>query len=271
MADRELKVIITGDASSLQRAMGKASKTGSGLSRSLRNLGKVAAVGVGAAFVGLAATLKVGFDEMEDGQKVAAQTAAVLKSTGGEANVTAKGVDQLATSLSLMSGVDDEVIGAGENMLLTFTNIHNEVGRGNDVFNQATAALLDMSTALGTDMNKSAIQARQGAERSDQGHHRVDSGWSYLHRRPEGTDQGDGRFGQHDGRSEAHPGRAQQGVRRISQGFRRDAAGPGGQAQELVQRNERRDRHPALALLSAVPRLDEPQHADDSEDHRRGR
>ncbi len=155
---RKLEVQIVGDASSLQRALGKATNTSNKFGGSLKTLGKVAAVGVGGAFVGLGLALKNGYEEMAEAQKVAAQTGAVLKSTGGSANVTAKEVDSLAQSLSRMSGVDDEAIASGENMLLTFTNIRNEVGKGNDVFNQATATLLDMSTALGTDMNKSAIQ-----------------------------------------------------------------------------------------------------------------
>jgi hypothetical protein len=43
-------------------------------------------------------------------------------------------------------------------MLLTFTRIRNEVGKGNDIFNQATQTVTDMSAALGTDMKKQAIQ-----------------------------------------------------------------------------------------------------------------
>ena len=68
------------------------------------------------------------------------------------------------------SGIDDEAIQSGENLLLTFTNIRNEAGKGNDIFNQATKATLDMSVALGKDMKSSRDPARQGAQRSDQGH-----------------------------------------------------------------------------------------------------
>ena len=45
-------------------------------------------------------------------------------------------------------GVDDEVIAAGQNMLLTFKNVRNEVGKGNDIFNQTTKVALDMTAAL---------------------------------------------------------------------------------------------------------------------------
>ena len=54
-------------------------------------------------------------------------------------------------------------------MLLTFKNIRNETGKGNDIFTQATKADADMSVAMGTDLQKQRDPARQGAERSDQG------------------------------------------------------------------------------------------------------
>jgi hypothetical protein len=60
--------------------------------------------------------------------KVAAQTNAVLKSTGGAAGVTADQVSNLAGALLKKSGIDDEAIQSGENLLLTFTE-HPERGR----------------------------------------------------------------------------------------------------------------------------------------------
>jgi phage-related protein len=54
-----------------------------------------------------------------------------------------------------MAGIDDEVIQSGENLLLTFGNVKNGLGKGNDVFNQTTAAALDMSAATGGDLNGS--------------------------------------------------------------------------------------------------------------------
>ncbi|MGH2650277.1 MAG: hypothetical protein ACRDHK_03580, partial [Actinomycetota bacterium] len=98
------------------------------------------------------------FQDFNEAQKVAAQTEAVLKSTGGAANVTSDEVSGLAGELSKLVGVDDEAIQAGENLLLTFTNIRNEAGAGNDIFNQATGIMLDLSTAKGTDVRSAALQ-----------------------------------------------------------------------------------------------------------------
>lgn len=95
--------------------------------------------------------------EAREAQKTAEQTAAVLKSTGGAAKVSAKQVDELASAISRKTGIDDEQIAASENMLLTFTNIRNETGKGRDIFNQATQAVTDMSVATGQDAVKSSV------------------------------------------------------------------------------------------------------------------
>ena len=137
----------------------------SGLSRGLsqgtsglRKFGKMAAiVGGAAALGGLVATLKIGVDEFMGAQKVLAQTGAVLKSTGGAANVTSKQITDMSTSLMKLTGIDDEAIQSGQNLLLTFTKIRNETGAGNKIFDQATLAMTNLSVAMGKDMNSSAI------------------------------------------------------------------------------------------------------------------
>lgn len=86
------------------------------------------------------------------------QTNAVLLSTGGAAQISGQGITDLTDKLSKKTAVDQATIRSGENMLLTFTNVRNEVGAGNDIFNQATGTILDMSKALGQDTKSSAIQ-----------------------------------------------------------------------------------------------------------------
>jgi hypothetical protein len=90
--------------------------------------------------------------------KIGRLTGAVLKSTGGAAKVTRKHVDDLATAISNKTGIDDEAIQSNENLLLTFTNVRNEVGKGNKIFDQATGLVTDMSVALGQSGKSSAIQ-----------------------------------------------------------------------------------------------------------------
>lgn len=89
-------------------------------------------------------------------QKLLAQTNAVLKSTGGVANVTAKDVTKMSEALEKKSLIDAEVIQNGQNVLLTFTNIRNEAGKGNKIFDRSTQAAVDLSTALGTDLQSAS-------------------------------------------------------------------------------------------------------------------
>lgn len=87
-----------------------------------------------------------------DAEQAQAQLNAVITSTGGAAGVTTDMANEYADALSKVTMFDDEAILGGEAMLLTFTNI------GEDVFPQATATILDMSQALGQDLNSSAMQ-----------------------------------------------------------------------------------------------------------------
>lgn len=143
-------------ADEVEKSSGKSGRLG----KALGGIGKVLTGGFIAGIAGSAAADLLGgfLSEAADAEKVAAQTAAVIKSTGGAANVTADQVGTLADALSMKAGVDDEVIASGENVLLTFTNIANQVGDGNDVFNQATGLALDMSSAMGTDLQGSIVQ-----------------------------------------------------------------------------------------------------------------
>ncbi len=161
MARRGPNTAITGDASGLekatknaQNALGKMGRNGG---KALKGLG-LAAGGAGALLGGaLAVGLKGAVEAAAEAEQVTAQTRAVLKSTGGVANVSAKQVDKLSSALSAKSGADDEAIASGQNVLLTFTGIRNEAGKGNDVFNQTTQAALDMSVALKTDMKSASM------------------------------------------------------------------------------------------------------------------
>ena len=127
---------------------------GRGARNTIDNVGRIAAVGAGL----IASQVALGVRSLAQLTEVENQTAAVIKSTGGAANVTAEQIRAQAEALEDLSTVDDKAIQAGQNMLLTFTNIRNEVGKGNDIFTQATETLLDLSVAMGTDPKNAAIQ-----------------------------------------------------------------------------------------------------------------
>jgi len=116
-----------------------------------------AAVGVG-GLVALGAVAVQAAKDIGRVQQIEAQTAAVIKSTGGAAKVTAQQVADLAGGIEALTSVEGESIQEGANLLLTFTNIKNEAGAGNDIFDQTTRIMTDMAVALGTDASASAIQ-----------------------------------------------------------------------------------------------------------------
>lgn len=125
---------------------------------------KAAATGVFAGNLmtqGLMAVKTAFSDAIQDAQiyeQTLAKTNAVIQSTGGIAGVSAKHLQEQASALESIAAVDENVILNGENVIATFTNIRNVAGQGNDIFDQTTKAALDLSAALGQDMQSSAIQ-----------------------------------------------------------------------------------------------------------------
>jgi hypothetical protein len=163
---RRIEVDIIGDASSLQRSFKAAdasAKEFNGVIGSVR-------VGLGAlvksfvvievldkAFEGLTETFRAGIDEFKETTQIQAQTAAAIKSTGDISGVTAKQIHGLSLELSNLSGQSDESVQAAENVLLSFTNIRNSLGKNNDVFTQATKAVVDFSARTGRDAPAAAV------------------------------------------------------------------------------------------------------------------
>jgi phage-related protein len=123
--------------------------------------------GIGQGVVGLAADLgKAALgavtDFVSEGIKgaaefdaVFAQTEAVIASTGSAAGLTAAEMANMAGAMSASAGEslfsDDAILGA-QNVLATFTNIKGQN------FGMATQSILDMSQALGMDLDSAAMQ-----------------------------------------------------------------------------------------------------------------
>jgi hypothetical protein len=143
---RAVRWDLIADPRRFQRGFREAERTSDRLGKTVRRTASL--IGGAFAAVQVAGFLKGAIDEAREAQKVGRQTAAVIKATGGVAKVSAKDVDRLSTALSNKVAVDDEIIQAGANMLLTFKNVRNEVGKGNNVFDQASSAILDMTAAM---------------------------------------------------------------------------------------------------------------------------
>jgi hypothetical protein len=117
---------------------------------------KVAELVGGALAIGSAGEFfKEAVSRAREAQRTERVTAALIKSTGGVAHVTAAQIDDLAKSQSEKLGIDKETIAKGEQVLLTFTNVRNELGKGNDIYNRSITAAQNMSAVLGTDLVQS--------------------------------------------------------------------------------------------------------------------
>lgn len=149
---------ISGPAAKAGTTAGKAagSNMKSGILTPLKGMGGgIAAALGGAAILGF---FKGAVGEAREGQKVSAITAQTIKATGGAAKITADQVGALSTAISNKTGMDDEAIQAGANLLLTFKNVRNEVGQGANIFDRATAAAADLSAAGFGDLSGTSKQ-----------------------------------------------------------------------------------------------------------------
>lgn len=98
-----------------------------------------------------------GIDGLSRIETINSQTQATITATGGAAGVSAKHVQELALALEANTASEAESVQEGANLLLTFRNIRNEAGAGNDIFDQATTTLVDYSRAMGVDASSAAI------------------------------------------------------------------------------------------------------------------
>lgn len=154
---KRLEIVIAGDASGANRALGSIEGRLGKAGRSFGRFGRAAAIGIGAvAVAGAAVVVSVGRDLMNM-ERLMAQTETVIRSTGGAANVTADEIAAIGQTVQDYSGIQQEAVMEGENFLLTFTNIQNAVGDGPQIFTRATQAMVDMSVAMGTDMTSASM------------------------------------------------------------------------------------------------------------------
>ena len=150
MAGPNVVISVLADTAKSKRDLDDLSNAGSKIGSAFAGMSKIAGAALLAAGVAVTAFLGTSIAAAAESEKIAAQTNAVLQSTQGIAGQTKESIDALSTSLSRMSGIDDELIQKGANVLLTFTNI-----RGVN-FDKATESALNMSVALGQDLESAS-------------------------------------------------------------------------------------------------------------------
>ena len=155
-----IPLITTFDSKGISKAIQQFKKLEGGTQKSAfvvknleNNMGKafksLAMVAGGAALAG-GAIAKVLLSQAYEAKKVTAETNAIIAATGGAARISADGVAALSDKLSMQIGVDDELIQKSANLLLTFKQVQNQTGEGNDIFSQAVTLAQDLGSVFGS-------------------------------------------------------------------------------------------------------------------------
>lgn len=137
------KQAVQENATAMERAM---AKVGGGFTKATGSLKTfVSALAIGAAF---RAIIKATTEQ----EAAVAQLEQTLKSTGRYTPELSAKLQEYAGHLQKTTTYADETVNAMQALLLTFTNI------GGDEFNRAQMAVLDVATAMKTDLKTAAIQ-----------------------------------------------------------------------------------------------------------------
>jgi hypothetical protein len=149
-AQRELENLAKVSERSSQTMAQKLGAAG----QSFQRIGQTMTTGLTAPLVAVGALSVKAFMDQED---AIAKMEATLKATGGVAGVTSDHIQNLAGSLQKTTTFADEAtVGAGA-LLLTFKNVSNQMGEGNDIFDRTIKASQDLSSLMGTDLNTSVM------------------------------------------------------------------------------------------------------------------
>jgi len=116
------------------------------VNKGIAQFAKFGAIGAGVAGVIGSKLVQAAYES----QKVMKQTEAIITATGGAAGLTATQISDLSEKLSLQTGIDDELIQSSMNLLLTFKQVQDQAGAGNDVFTRASQAALDLGNVFGS-------------------------------------------------------------------------------------------------------------------------
>lgn len=161
MSKSQVKIEITGDNSKLAPVMADSEKKVTTFGQrveatgaKMQGAGKTMMMGLTAPIAALGVTSVKAFSDAEE---ASAQVRASFDSTGAAAWGNADAIMGLADELERKHGVDGDAIKSGQSLLLTFTNVQNAAGEGNDIFDQTTQVMADMSVKMGTDAKSSAM------------------------------------------------------------------------------------------------------------------
>jgi phage-related protein len=157
---------FTAGMAQAQAATASLSDNFGSVGKSMESFGTTMTTHVTLPIVAMGTATFLAFSAEED---AIAKMNAALSATGGVAGVTGEHIIEMASSLQQSTTfADDTTIAAGA-LLLTFKNLRNEMGEGNDVFDRTMRASQDLAAFMGTDLNQATMQLAKALQDPDVG------------------------------------------------------------------------------------------------------
>lgn len=144
--------------SKLDKLQNKAANTFDGIYKSVKRI-----LAAYLSWQGIKGIFNTIIEETRNQEKANALLEARLKSTRYAAGLTAEELKNMSERLRDMSIYEDDAILSAENLLLTFKNVKG------DTFERATRAVLDMSTAVGGDLESSVLRIGKALQEPTKG------------------------------------------------------------------------------------------------------
>jgi phage-related minor tail protein len=151
----EVVVKFKGDKSDLSKTIDDIGSETSGMADRMESTGRGLTMGLTLPIIGAGVAAVSAANEQEVAD---AKLAATIESMGAASWTSVEALKEQASALQENSTFGDEAIQGFQDLMLTFGNVKNEFGEGNDIFDQTTQIGIDMSAALGQDLKSSAIQ-----------------------------------------------------------------------------------------------------------------
>jgi molybdenum-dependent DNA-binding transcriptional regulator ModE len=158
--------VVKGVGNTTQTEMTKAEGAINGFGE---NLQKTALLGA-ASLVALGGALKLenfakgAVDQAVQLDRATAALNAQLLEVGAQAGVTSAGIDVLANSIQASDAIYAGNVKQAAALLLTFREVRNEAGAGNDVFNKTLSVAGSLSNVFGRDLTTVTLQLGRALE-----------------------------------------------------------------------------------------------------------
>lgn len=142
-------VVLGGDATELDKVMSAAEQR---VHRAGERMSEIGAALATRVTLPLVAAGGVALKAFRDQQDALARLDGVIQATGGASRITADRVKELARQLEGVTRFADDVTEEAAALLLTFTQVQNRMGEGNDIFDRTIKLAQDMTALFGGDL-----------------------------------------------------------------------------------------------------------------------